>query len=169
MNCPSRVDPAHTDGWNQNPDSLNADSTTRADMSGMASARLRRDHRVDLADSEEPELRVEEGGKKSVLSGGDTGGKGVGSGEGKGGEKVVERMSVGGGGGGGGSGGSGGSGGNGDNGGDGVVKRWTPDMQMFVKKAYHVGSKYVGFIGPGFMVAVAYIDPGEWMVFFLWG
>jgi hypothetical protein len=88
---------------------------------------------------------------------------------GKGGEKVVERMSVGGGGGGGGSGGSGGSGGNGDNGGDGVVKRWTPDMQMFVKKAYHVGSKYVGFIGPGFMVAVAYIDPGEWMVFFLWG
>ena len=51
MNCPSRVDPIFTEGWNQNPDALNADATTRADLNHMANARLQQDHRIDPADA----------------------------------------------------------------------------------------------------------------------
>ena len=43
MNCPSRTDKTddHPD-WNQNPSSLNADATTRADLNGIANSRERR-------------------------------------------------------------------------------------------------------------------------------
>jgi len=149
MNCPSRVDPAHMDGWNQNPDSLNADATTRADLSGVVNARTQRDHRIDLA---EPslELQTKEEGKDN-----DNGiagqGKAPGGGEGdeKGGSRVAERPAA--------AGGNGG--GRGSRGG--LTKNWTPVAKRVGRKAYHIGSKYLSFIGPGFMVAVAYIDPGE--------
>lgn len=45
MNCPSRPDDIerHPD-WNQNPQALNADATTRADLNGIVNQRAQRDH-----------------------------------------------------------------------------------------------------------------------------
>jgi len=46
MNCPSRVDKVlDHDSWNQNPPSLSGDSTTRADLNGIVNARDRRDNK----------------------------------------------------------------------------------------------------------------------------
>jgi metal iron transporter len=46
MNCPSRVEVFDDDGWNQNPPSLSADTTTRADLNGISNARDRRDEKI---------------------------------------------------------------------------------------------------------------------------
>jgi metal iron transporter len=47
MNCPSRVDETiGHDGWNQNPSSLSADTTTCADFNGNINARDRQDEKV---------------------------------------------------------------------------------------------------------------------------
>lgn len=44
MNCPSRTDePPESDGWNQNPPGLAADLTTREDMNGLVNRRTQRD------------------------------------------------------------------------------------------------------------------------------
>ncbi|KAL2866613.1 NRAMP family metal ion transporter [Aspergillus lucknowensis] len=45
MNCPSRTDDTiQHPGWNQNPPPLNADSTTREDFNGMANSKVYRGH-----------------------------------------------------------------------------------------------------------------------------
>jgi len=43
MNYPSRTDDTGREGWNQNPPSLAADTTTRQDLNGLANSRLRQD------------------------------------------------------------------------------------------------------------------------------
>lgn len=44
MNCPSRTDePAEHDGWNQNPSELAADVTTRQDLNGIVNLRTGQD------------------------------------------------------------------------------------------------------------------------------
>lgn len=44
MNCPSRTDePLENDGWNQNPPALAADLTTREDMNGLVNRRTQHD------------------------------------------------------------------------------------------------------------------------------
>jgi len=50
MNCPSRVDDtlAH-EGWNQNPPSFAADTTTRQDLNGISNSTVHRDDRDDTA------------------------------------------------------------------------------------------------------------------------
>ncbi|KAF8538723.1 transporter protein Smf2 [Trichophaea hybrida] len=78
MNCPSRTDDTGREGWNQNPPSLAADTTTRQDMNGLANSRLRRDD-------------------------------------------------------------------------DGCIRRLMSAL-----------TKYASFIGPGFLISVAYIDPGNY-------
>jgi hypothetical protein len=47
MNCPSRVDPEFPEGYNQNPNALNADATTRADLGFIGNAKARDDHTID--------------------------------------------------------------------------------------------------------------------------
>jgi metal iron transporter len=84
MNCPSRVDPIHPEGWNQNPDALNADATTRADLNHMANARN------------------------------------------------ASR----------------------------TINDWCMALRGLPVRASKILRKYATFIGPGFMVSVAYIDPG---------
>ncbi|KAL2852431.1 natural resistance-associated macrophage protein-domain-containing protein [Aspergillus pseudoustus] len=45
MNCPSRTDDTlEHPGWNQNPPPLNADSTTKEDFNGMANSKVYRGH-----------------------------------------------------------------------------------------------------------------------------
>lgn len=53
MNCPSRPDDIerHPD-WNQNPQSLNADATTRADLNGIVNQRTQREHDGSISPDE---------------------------------------------------------------------------------------------------------------------
>ncbi|KAF2642562.1 natural resistance-associated macrophage protein [Massarina eburnea CBS 473.64] len=148
MNCPSRVDPPVDDGYNQNPNALNADATTRADLDHMANARLQRRHRIDPADG--PASEIERGGPQNdddkridvTALGGEgttvvavTGGKcPAGPGSGAGGTRG--RL--------------------------GGAKRLRAAGKGASRKVLKVMRKYAKFIGPGFMVAVAYIDPGNY-------
>jgi metal iron transporter len=137
MNCPSRTDPEFPDGYNQNPNALNADATTRADLGYVANARAREDCGIDCGFGAGGEMVVER--------------PGVGERD-RGVEGVRCRGGVGEKGGGGGGGGVAG----------GVVET---DVQPKRRGgvfggAVEVVRKYLKFVGPGFMVAVAYIDPG---------
>ncbi|KAF8860181.1 natural resistance-associated macrophage protein [Acephala macrosclerotiorum] len=51
MNCPSRVEVFDDEGRNQNPSSLSADTTTRADLNGIINVRDRRDEQTIDPDS----------------------------------------------------------------------------------------------------------------------
>ncbi|KAF2734263.1 natural resistance-associated macrophage protein [Polyplosphaeria fusca] len=139
MNCPSRADPDYTEGWNQNPPALNADATTRADLDHMASARLQREHRIDTGDGDIGEIRPSEQeneGEKSVKL------KAL---DGQG--NIIVR--------------DGKASGGGDAGRP--ARNWSsPHPHGLGRKAMGVLRKYSKFIGPGFMVAVAYIDPGNY-------
>lgn len=52
MNCPSRTDePAAHDGWNQNPSELAADVTTRQDLNGIVNSRTGQDSAQEAEDA----------------------------------------------------------------------------------------------------------------------
>ncbi|KAF2471818.1 natural resistance-associated macrophage protein [Lindgomyces ingoldianus] len=149
MNCPSRADPVHNEGWNQNPPDLNADATTRADFEHISNARRQQDHRIDLADSSHAEIELSENhatdgdnttarlkaldgqGNIVVQSGKHLGSRTAAS--------PVSRV---------------------------YARRMARDWQLafhgLYKRAAQIMVKYSKFIGPGFMVAVAYIDPGNY-------
>lgn len=145
MNCPSRTEPVCDDGWNQNPDALNADATTRADLSHMANARRQRDHCIDVIDT----LADAEGFPKSRPAAEETI---IAS------EPVVQQSNV--------------------NGLKASPEVPVCDPRQLPSDAtgHHRGTtatnlsrklkrillKYAKFVGPGFMVAVAYIDPGNY-------
>lgn len=51
MNCPSRTDePLESDGWNQNPPGLAADLTTREDLNGLVNRRTQRNADLRVSD-----------------------------------------------------------------------------------------------------------------------
>ncbi|EAW10539.1 NRAMP family metal ion transporter [Aspergillus clavatus NRRL 1] len=147
MNCPSRTDDTldHPD-WNQNPPALNADTTTRNDFNGIANSKVHRNH---------------------ASGGGGGGGRGDGimgidspspNGEGHDPE-IVETKTPG-----------------------GVISAASGDeppqtssgsprryfdyfTDMITARLLHVTSsliKFARFVGPGFLIAVAYIDPGNY-------
>jgi len=143
MNCPSRTEPVCDDGWNQNPNALNADATTRADLSHMANARLQRDHCIDAVDTPADTTafpRSPPAAEDTVM----------------GSEPIVGQSEV-------------------------KSSGASPDAPVcdprgipsnargyrgatvsgLSRKLAQVLLKYAKFIGPGFMVAVAYIDPGR--------
>ncbi|KAF2704440.1 natural resistance-associated macrophage protein [Pleomassaria siparia CBS 279.74] len=149
MNCPSRVDPIYMDGYNQNPNALNADATTRADLDHMANARRQRGHRIDPSDGTVTEIETNERQateddvdikrkaldyQGSITIGDDKGpGAAVGALSGSSSASTTQQR----------------------NGG-----RWT--FRGLYQKPVKVLRKYARFIGPGFMVSVAYIDPGNY-------
>lgn len=152
MNCPSRVDPVVPDGYNQNPDALNADATTNSDMSHIANARLREDHRLDPSDGpasnmEQIETHIEEdGGSPVKRRARDTTSKAqfaVGEENANASQEVgeVERHA--------------------GNGNQRQTPQWAAPFYSAARRSLSVLRKYAKFVGPGFMVAVAYIDPGS--------
>jgi metal iron transporter len=144
MNCPSRVDPLFEEGHNQNPNALNADATTRADMNHMANARLRSDHCIDTTDGPASEIET----KEQDITEGDGNTAGLKSVAGKGNaaisEKKVSALGA----------------GSPSSRSGGAAGHWHLVVHHFWQKALAVLRKYAKFVGPGFMVAVAYIDPG---------
>lgn len=156
MNCPSRADYVDTDGWNQNPPALNADATTQADLNHMANARLRRDHRIDPVD---PSWANIDPGQEHTVEGKDNTAP-LNTGNVKSSAKGSERFvagtatpstSL--------------SPGNGGKNGRKVLRDWGNGLQGMARRTVQVLIKYGKFVGPGFMVAVAYIDPGEYLFF----
>ncbi|KAF2690166.1 natural resistance-associated macrophage protein [Lentithecium fluviatile CBS 122367] len=146
MNCPSRADPLIPEGYNQNPNALNADATTRADMNHMASARLRSDHCIDTADG--PTSEIEPNGQNTIEGEGNA--SGLKALDGKGNVAVGEEKALG-------SGAASPTRGSGSGAG-----KWRSTGRGVSQKALAVLRKYAKFVGPGFMVAVAYIDPGNY-------
>jgi metal iron transporter len=135
MNCPSRNDETlGHDGWNQSPARLSADLTTRQDLNGIANVRVQREHGSKPGDAEE-EVRLTE--KHGDIPHQDNTMKG------KGGEEVVvdaekraadDQKTLG--------------DNNGPPGGLGLFQRYS-------QRGFQILTKYVKFIGPGFMIAVA--------------
>ncbi|KAK5113319.1 hypothetical protein LTR85_010936 [Meristemomyces frigidus] len=145
MNCPSRTEPEVPDKWNQSPNALAGDSTTRSDLGRIASARLQRDHRlktdqdphVELLALQQPADR--EGVKRRHVGGGD-------GTEEETGERMLEQTM--------------GMQATADD--DGVADRKLPFWRRWLRRTATVLKKYSKFIGPGFMISVAYIDPGNY-------
>jgi metal iron transporter len=150
MNCPSRVDALFDEGYNQNPNALNADATTRADMNHMANARLRCDHCIDTTDGTTSDIKTNEhiavegeGNTRTLEPKAFNDQKNALISE----EKALP------------SGSASGSQSNGSGRVD-TIHNYRLVACGFSQKALAVLRKYAKFIGPGFMVAVAYIDPG---------
>merc|ERR1712169_91294 len=148
MNCPSRVDEVlDHDGWTQNPSSLSGDTTTRADLNGIVNARDRRENQniepddrgEFIADSEHDAQKF---GRLREGTPGSAGGKGASADAGKKGPDDVDdnQASV-----------------------FSNVPRDHPNHPAgAAQKVWQAVLKFGGFIGPGFMIAVAYIDPGNY-------
>ena len=144
MNCPSRTEEAMDEGWNQSPSALAADLTTRSDLNGIANLRLQRDHlesdavEQTLAPTKKlPERSEDRLAIRTPAALGD----GAGAFE----KPTVKQLQL-------------------------VAERTQhcrnetpPDScSSFIQRSGQILLKFSKFIGPGFMVSVAYIDPGNY-------
>ena len=146
MNCPSRTDGTlEDDGWNQNPPALAGDLTTREDLNGIANRRLERmptdiedrdlSVRLDTGHQDQPE-RIRGNSTKSPSTPN---------------HAVPDRSKI-------------------------SLKHpsevdgfsynhghgCTRGLGMKLRRLTQIIIKFTKFVGPGFMVSVAYIDPGNY-------
>lgn len=151
MNCPSRPDATeeHPD-WNQNPQPLNADATTRADLNGIVNRRTQHRHDISLdeqnpdgtpflEETPKPNERVrldEKMGTTTSMSINPLSSKALSLETQDTTHDPVNRRSQ-----------------------DPVELPW---HRRTAKKFTSVLIKYARFVGPGFLIAVAYIDPGNY-------
>ncbi|KAL9008587.1 MAG: hypothetical protein Q9173_006304 [Seirophora scorigena] len=136
MNCPSRTDEDDQgNGWNQSPPGLSADLTTRADFNGIANLRTHRDVETSIAGPSQVDGLIELQESKGPSL------------EGKGSENLADstrfasyHTAI-------------------------SQQRHHASRYSLPRLARHMAKtlgKFSTFIGPGFMVAVAYIDPGNY-------
>jgi hypothetical protein len=139
MNCPSRTDDtlAHP-GWNQNPPPFNADTTTRNDFNGLANSRVHRRHAAS-SDTADNALSIND--RPLNQQDRDPGKEKIPSGEvtaaNPGGESPP---------------------------GSSESPR-LPFSDYLKSSTLHCArtlAKFGRFVGPGFLIAVAYIDPGNY-------
>ena len=165
MNCPSRVDETlEHHGWNQSPPALAADATTRQDLNGLANSRRHRHHKngygIDPVHDEEP--------RKSWMSGmaddpADADSNASAKGVNRCASEVPLPLS------------------NqpqsrttsvhlaarqslqqlGPDGSSSHRRRYTRITNR-LRHLWGLATKFAKFIGPGFMISVAYIDPGNY-------
>ncbi len=153
MNCPSRTDePLKHEGWNQNPPRLAADLTTREDLSGMVNLRNQRNtgKAKDESGMELPELDPPPDNVSKRLPGAwglvplsETSGKP--STEALSSISKIPKLST-------------------------TPDPTTPVLHhppppKFLSSFRRFGAvlvKFGKFVGPGFMISVAYIDPGNY-------
>jgi len=154
MNCPSKTDPELPDEWNQNPDALSRDTTTRSDLSRIANARIQRDHRLKHEDVPQVELvalqqptECEGDAPPTIRSEGRVAEGRVREDDGE--HMLEERVA------------NAGPGGAQSTLASGTYRkpaRW----RQLARRARQILLRYIKFIGPGFMISVAYIDPGNY-------
>lgn len=149
MNCPSRTEPEIPEGYNQNPNELNANATTRADLGFMMNTRARDDHRLDChstdddtaiqqRQADEAEQNLQCKASSGLHRRSDAAKKSVGCSP----EAAIRPSAF-------------------FNEDQDVVH---PERREgILGGAIDVVRKYLKFVGPGFMVAVAYIDPGRFL------
>lgn len=145
MNCPSRTDDTlgHVD-WNQSPPTFAADTTTRQDLNGIANSRVRRDDERVLG-SEPPGDGISAAGMSDEPTKPESDGTQL--------KPVVVTADA--------PAQPGGS----DHDGGHSASNSAGCGQQAGNMIRHIGrvlKKYTKFIGPGFLVAVAYIDPGNY-------
>lgn len=151
MNCPSRTDePLESDGWNQNPPALAADLTTRQDLNGISNLRTLRSSGISLSEEEVNNPREE--GSSYRLPPENPSAAPQPNIEGKSFEVVATSQPS-----------------------QSLDMSSSPTHEPSpptpppwntcfsrLHQVRRVLAKYVKFIGPGFMVSVAYIDPGNY-------
>lgn len=143
MNCPSRPDniEGHPD-WNQNPHALSSDLTTRADLNGIVNLREQREHESSLDDNDQirdipvnndPDSPPE--GKERTSVKVDPTGQEINTPSPA--SPAFQQL---------------------------PLRRSTrlSSPSSVLNKVVVTLQKYVKFVGPGFLVAVAYIDPGNY-------
>ncbi|KAL4921685.1 natural resistance-associated macrophage protein-domain-containing protein [Aspergillus aurantiobrunneus] len=138
MNCPSRTDDTlQHPGWNQNPPPLNADATTREDFNGMANSTVHRGRTSGVGDggisvTERPSLTPDRD-EPDPKTGATGGAVSAFSGH------QPERNS------------------------DSPRRPFLPlPVSSFSARILQSIVKFSRFVGPGFLIAVAYIDPGNY-------
>jgi metal iron transporter len=150
MNCPSRTDPEIPDGHNQSPNALNSDATTRADLGFVANTRSRDDHRIDCHNADD-DLGIDQrqateenaGSSPKAFSDLRRRSDAAGKSEPSNAHTALRPSAI-----------------------------FSVEQEVVHPKrrggifagAIEVVRKYLKFVGPGFMVAVAYIDPGTTLV-----
>lgn len=142
MNCPSRTEPDTPLEWNQNPNPLA--ETTRSDLGKVASARVQHDHKLKNKNGANIEL-TEVGGsrdqqavrRRSVASYG--GGSHSIATTGRGERMLEDTLGT-----------------------TPPSPTRLPFWQQPLDRIRKVIWKYIRFVGPGFLIAVAYIDPGNY-------
>lgn len=143
MNCPSRTDPetlAHPD-YNQNPAPLNADLTTRSDLNGIVNSKAHRSHASGTAGvAGEDTLSVESQRHAQQEEKTPRDGKKLGEviSAISGSQRQPERSSR------------------------SPRQPFTQWLISFLHYPAQRLAKFARFVGPGFLVAVAYIDPGNY-------
>ncbi|KAE8350665.1 natural resistance-associated macrophage protein-domain-containing protein [Aspergillus coremiiformis] len=141
MNCPSRTDDTlEHPGWNQNPPELNADTTTRNDFNGAANSKVHRKHASGVGVTMGEGIAAI-GPQPHELDQDDFESKKITPGEvvsAASGYETPERNS-------------------------GSLRRSlkTPIASFFLRIVQSI-VKFAHFVGPGFLIAVAYIDPGNY-------
>ncbi|EAW25006.1 NRAMP family metal ion transporter [Aspergillus fischeri NRRL 181] len=144
MNCPSRTDDTlEHPGWNQNPPALNADITTRNDLNGIANSKVHRRHASGMGGvSGEGIMETDSQPHSQHCTE----------------SEIVETKTLG-----------------------GVIaaasgyenpqshsespRRHSEFTSIITSHIFHVRqslAKFARFVGPGFLIAVAYIDPGNY-------
>ncbi|KAJ5297486.1 hypothetical protein PENANT_c005G01878 [Penicillium antarcticum] len=140
MNCPSRTDDTlQNPSWNQSPPPFSPDTTTRNDFNGLANSRVHRRHANSANAAGEDTLSIDE--RPHSVHGRDPEKEKVPSGE------VTTALS----------------------GGDSPLRTSgsprRPFLNYFKDSSLNCARslvKFGRFIGPGFLIAVAYIDPGNY-------
>ncbi|TPX25682.1 hypothetical protein DIZ76_011138 [Coccidioides immitis] len=159
MNCPSRTDnPSDNPGWNQSPPLLTADLTTRKDLNGMANMRVRKGkgtgpNGTELNPGQDiPSKSPDEDEPGAHSAGKDAHGSTVGERE-VGLEEDVDNRRI-----------SSSSWPNfhGYSGGAGSGNLGKFGPRELIHRLVKTLRKFGQFIGPGFLIAVAYIDPGNY-------
>jgi len=143
MNCPSRPDniEGHPD-WNQNPRDLSSDLTTRADLNGIVNLREQRENDSSLTNDQQAQINVVPADNTESLVAGLKSPPNV---------KVDPMKQA-----------------------NTATSAFQPQAArppmksrslspvLVVNKVITTLRKYVKFVGPGFLIAVAYIDPGNY-------
>lgn len=138
MNCPSRNDDTERHPhWNQNPPALTADLTTRADLNGIANTR-----ELDGAEhSNQSDKEQDKSLRDAAILGAE---RPAGAGQGKEPERNAFTVSP--------------APPEDPNG----KTSFTHFAAQSTRRLLEILTKYSRFIGPGFLIAVAYIDPGNY-------
>lgn len=144
MNCPSRTDDTlEHPGWNQNPPALNADITTRNDLNGIANSKVHRKHASGMGGvsgegimGPDSQLHSQDGHESEIVETKTLGG-------------VIAAAS-----------------GDENPQSNSASRRRRLDLtSMITYPILHFARslvKFARFVGPGFLIAVAYIDPGNY-------